>query len=99
MRENAALKARRYLSEGRVVLTRVEPGRVEAYVRGDGRIYSAGFAAGLWLCDCPALSQSCCHLRALRLVTAVDLAPVGSPNWPASSAPDQVEDTSFEDRR
>ncbi len=100
MRETVALKAKRYLSEGRVIIVAVEPGRVEAKVRGDGRIYTSGFVGGQWLCDCPAVSQGCCHLRALRLITAVDLAPqpprqrsVATEHFdhPASSSPTDTE--------
>ena len=75
MRENAAEKARRYLGEGRVVIAQVTPQRVDAFVRGDGQIYAAGFHNEQWVCDCPARSDACCHLRAVRLVTAPDLPP------------------------
>lgn len=78
-RENAALKARRYLSEGRIVLTLVEDDRVEGTARGDGRLYGFAFRGGLWLCACAALTDQCCHLRAARLVTAPDLSP--PPSW------------------
>jgi len=54
MKENAFDKSRRYLIEGRVVLTQVTPQRVDAFVRG---------------------AAECCHLRAVRLVTAPDLPP------------------------
>ena len=70
MRENAYSKARRYLIEGRVIVTQVYDGRVAARVRGDGHIYDAGFNAGAWACSCPASTDQCSHLRAIRLVTA-----------------------------
>ena len=73
MRENAASKAKRYLTEGRVVITQVVPGRVDAIVRGDGSIHAAGYRSGTWACSCPARTADCSHLRALRLTTAVDL--------------------------
>ncbi len=69
-REGAEAKSRRYLVEGRVILTDVSDGHVAASVRGDGAIYSATYAYGSWRCTCPARSDACCHLRALRLVTA-----------------------------
>ena len=75
MRENAAANARRYLGEGRVVIAQVTPQRVDAFVRGDGQIYAAGFHNEQWNCDCSARSDACSHLRALRLTTAVDLPP------------------------
>ena len=78
MRESAAVKAARYLSEGRVILTEVTPNRVDAVVRGDGTTYAAGYRNGAWNCNCPAVSANCAHLRALRLTTAVDL-PRGAP--------------------
>lgn len=75
MRENAAIKARRYLVEGRVIITRVAANRVDAFIRGDGAVYAAGYRNGAWNCDCSARSDACSHLRALRLTTAVDLPP------------------------
>lgn len=69
MRENAADKARRYVVEGRLVLSRVEPGRVEGTCRGDGEVYRLGYAHGRWACSCPARGR-CAHLLAVGLVTA-----------------------------
>jgi hypothetical protein len=71
MRESAAVKARRLLVEGRVVITRVAGLDVDALVRGD----TAGFHAvahrrGLWICDCAAVGRSCSHIQAVQLVTA-----------------------------
>ncbi len=83
MRENAAIKARRYLVEGRVIITRVAANRVDAFIRGDGAVYAAGYRNGAWNCDCSARSDACSHLRALRLTTAVDLPP----STPSGEAP------------
>ncbi len=73
MRESAATKAKRYLSEGRVIINDVRPDRVSALVRGDGTIYSSGYTAGHWHCDCPTPTDRCSHLYALRMVTAPDI--------------------------
>ena len=96
MRETAATKARRYLAEGRITLIDVAEFRVSARVRGDGRIYDAGYRNGAWSCTCPARSDACSHLRALRLTTAVDL-PRGGPwetaasHLPAHNQPQPTE--------
>lgn len=74
-RETAAMKAVRYLGEGRLILERVEHGRVAATCRGDGATYRLRFEWGAWSCSCPARGDGCCHLRAVRLVVAVDLDP------------------------
>lgn len=80
-REAADQKARRYLTEGRLTVTRVEPFyrdrapsatdrlRVEATCRGSGQVYRLGYDGAVWWCDCPALSRRCAHLLALQLVT------------------------------
>jgi uncharacterized Zn finger protein len=74
LRENAAAKGRRYLTEGRVIVTHVRPGTVvRAVVRGDGALHRCGWDAGTWWCQCPARSDACAHLVALRLIVAVDL--------------------------
>lgn len=78
MRENAASKAVRYLGEGRVIVTQVTPGDVRATTRGDGAIWHQAYSAGQWVCDCTARTPDCSHLRALRLVTAVDLTGKGN---------------------
>ena len=69
-RENAYSKARRYLVEGRVIVTRVSDRIVAARVRGDGAIYDSMWQAGVWSCSCVARTDQCAHLRALRLITA-----------------------------
>ena len=66
-RENAAAKGRRYLTEGRLLLTRVDELRIEAVCRGGGESYQLGFVSGRWRCSCPARSR-CAHLVALQLV-------------------------------
>jgi hypothetical protein len=72
-REGAPAKARRYLIEGRLVVELVDRARVVATCRGDGTLYRLGWDRGRWWCDCPARSDSCAHLVALRSVVAVDL--------------------------
>lgn len=73
MRETSAAKAARYLAEGRVILLHVWPGMVDATVRGAGTVYSVTYRRGGWSCDCPARGR-CCHLTAVMLVTAPDVA-------------------------
>lgn len=72
-REDAVTKGRRYAAEGRLVVTRVDGGRVEAVARGDGRSYRCGFEPDRrgWWCECMARGR-CCHLVALGLVVVVD---------------------------
>lgn len=72
-RENAAAKSRRYVAEARLVVTSVHNGRVTSTCRGDGAIWEQSYRAGVWSCSCPARTADCAHLRALRLVTAVDI--------------------------
>ena len=73
-RENAATRARRILTEGRVIVTAVRPGvLVRAAVRGDGTVWRCGWDGGSWWCKCPVRTDQCAHLIALRLVTAPDL--------------------------
>lgn len=66
--EGAPSKARRYLTEGRLRITGHAHGYVTATCRGDGTTYDLGFNSRYWYCDCPARSDQCAHLRALRLV-------------------------------
>ena len=72
MRESAATKARRYLTEGRLLVMEVAVDRFAALCRGDTGVYSLGYSAGDWACDCPAWTRGCSHLRALRLVIVAD---------------------------
>jgi len=71
MRENAETRGRRYLTEGRLVITRVDPKGIIATCRGSGTVHDVTWFAGSgWNCTCPARS-TCAHLWALQLVTAV----------------------------
>lgn len=71
MRENAAAKARRYLTEGRVVLELVWHQEVAAAVRGDAAIHRVEFSSRRgWRCTCPAVGR-CAHLLAVGLVVAL----------------------------
>jgi hypothetical protein len=80
LRENAASKARRLLSEGRVTITRVNGPEVDAIVHGDSGFYLVRHRPGWWSCPCDAIGALCSHVQAVRLVTA----PVG----PLVLAPD-----------
>lgn len=71
MRETVANKARRYLIEGRIIVTVAAPGHVEATARGAGTIYKLGYTPAGWWCQCPAY-RTCCHLRALQTIAAPD---------------------------
>ncbi len=71
MRENAALKARRLLSEGRLEVRKVQAQEIRAYVRGDSaEVYEVGWDPGGWSCSCEALGR-CSHIQVLMLVTLV----------------------------
>ena len=76
-RETARAKADRLLLEGRVVI--LEAGRygVVARVRGEGVIHTTRFQFGAWSCTCPARTDQCSHLYAVRRVVAVDLTGRG----------------------
>lgn len=79
-RENAAAKARRYLTEGRITITHLRPRTVvRAIARGDGAFYRCGWDGGTWWCHCPVRTDQCAHLIALRLITTPDLQPQGDP--------------------
>ncbi len=74
-RESARDKGRRYLVEGRLTIRQADRTRgVLAHVRGDnGLVYRAEWSPDLgWLCNCPARTDQCAHLVALRLVTVVN---------------------------
>lgn len=72
-REAAAVKGRRYLTEGRLVVRVLDEraGTVRATCRGDGTVYAVGRDAGGWFCSCPARGR-CAHLVALGLVVALE---------------------------
>jgi uncharacterized Zn finger protein len=68
-RETTTAKARRYLAEARVTVTRVEGDVADAVVRGDTGEHHVGHEpARGWHCTCPARGR-CAHITALRLVT------------------------------
>lgn len=75
MTETAAVKARRLLQEGRLMIERIDPdsGFVKAQCRGDsGTVYNLGRDPrnGQWRCTCQA-HGNCSHLLALKLVVAL----------------------------
>lgn len=73
MREDAATKGRRYLTEGRLVIVERTERRIVATCRGDGLDHQLGHDANRgWWCSCPVLTRECSHLVALRLVTSVN---------------------------
>lgn len=71
MRESAAVKARRYLVEGRLTISYVDGNTIAATCRGDGQLYRLGHDTGRWYCSCPARTTECSHLAALRLVVLI----------------------------
>jgi hypothetical protein len=72
MGENAEARGRRYLVEGRLVITRIDAKGIVATCRGSGMVDDVTWFAGSgWRCTCPARS-TCVHLHALQLVTVVD---------------------------
>lgn len=73
LRENAADKAYRYVTSGRLTIVRVVPGEVVAWCKGDGAVHQLGWSRGGYWCSCESRSAHCSHLRALRLVVAPDL--------------------------
>lgn len=71
-REHHETKGRRYASEGRLTVTRVQGFDVAAVCRGAGAWHRLGHRPGAgWWCSCPARSR-CAHLFALQLVVTVD---------------------------
>lgn len=77
MRETVADKAARYLTENRLLILEITVDRIAALCRGDTGVYSLGYTAGDWACDCPARTRGCSHLRALRLVVVADPRHLG----------------------
>jgi hypothetical protein len=68
-RETIASKARRYLVEQRVTVTRVDGDVADAVVRGDTGEHRTGRdPARGWHCSCQAHGR-CSHVAALKLVT------------------------------
>lgn len=82
MRENAATKGRRYLTEARLTVTRVTGDFVAATCRGAGTLYELGHDRDGWWCNCPARS-TCAHLHALQAVTVTTRHNVDA--WAARS--------------
>lgn len=76
-RESTHDKGRRYLTEGRLTVRQVSRAGVIAFVRGDsGLVYHAEWSPDLdWSCNCPARTDRCAHLVALRLVTVAGQEP------------------------
>jgi hypothetical protein len=72
-RENAQVKARRYLGEGRLRVLEVDEyvGTALAECRGSGALYVVSRSEDGWRCDCPARS-TCAHIYALQLVTVLE---------------------------
>ena len=71
MRQNAEIKARRYLVEGRLEIQRAHDGNILAPCMGDeGDVYLVRWDAErrAWLCDCPAYGLRCAHVLALARV-------------------------------
>jgi hypothetical protein len=71
-RETARDKADRILTEGRLRVTDVGPTRATARVRGEGHEWTARYRDHRWTCSCPARTDQCSHLHALRRVIVVD---------------------------
>ena len=70
-RENVAAKARRLLTEGRVMVTFAVGNLIEADVRGDsGHVYHVIHSPGKWSCPCEARGR-CSHVQAVMLIAAV----------------------------
>jgi uncharacterized Zn finger protein len=69
-RETAFDKARRLLTEGRILVRRASQELLVAQVRGDSaHVYRAGFERS-WFCSCDHSAQTtkCSHILALMLV-------------------------------
>ena len=77
MSESAAVKARRYLTEGRILVIEVAVDRIATLCRGDTGLYSLGYSTGDWACDCPARTRGCSHLCPLRPVIVADPCHLG----------------------
>jgi uncharacterized Zn finger protein len=74
VKENARLKAARYLADNRVRILECceEDGTLSAEVRGNGSIYIVAREGELWACSCPALSENCAHVLACKSVTVFE---------------------------
>jgi hypothetical protein len=52
MREDAEVKGRRYLTEGRLTVRLADAQRIVAIVKGGGEWYRVGYERGGWSCSC-----------------------------------------------
>ena len=69
-RESAAMKARRLLTEGRVVVVAARGRMVQSCVRGDsGTFHEVRHEGGYWTCSCEN-PRICSHIQATQFVTA-----------------------------
>lgn len=76
VREDAHMKARRMLSEGRVTIRGLSDDLIRAEVRGDSaRRYDVSWTPAGWSCPCDAALTRCSHVQAVQLVV---LEPAGS---------------------
>lgn len=81
MRETAADKGRRLLTEGRLTILVRDHHGVLAVCRGDGIEHRLGHDSNAgWHCDCEAARHkaACSHLHALRLVVLLNREGIGS---------------------
>jgi hypothetical protein len=86
MRESAAIKARRYLSEVRLTVEQADANLGRVVCRGDGPVYETGWTSEFgWSCSCPA-RRRCAHLIALQLVTVREQGPAGTSHASAVRA-------------
>lgn len=70
-REAAFDKSRRYLTEGRLTVRRVNKAEVVAWCRGTDRFHRCGWSADSgWWCSCEA-KGACSHLLALQSVVPI----------------------------
>lgn len=78
-RENAATKAMRLLTSGRVLIRLAGSAGIEALVRGDSAsMRRVTYSGGAWSCTCPGRGDGCSHIRAVMAVTlAADLDDAG----------------------
>ena len=77
MRENAALKARRLLTEGRLTIRTIGPDAIVANVRGDSaRVHVVVWDPTGWFCPCDAIGR-CSHILAVQLVVLEPLSTKG----------------------
>lgn len=66
-RESAEVRGRRMLTEGRLIVHKVNEAGVYASCRGSGTTHTVTQGRGGWSCTCEARGR-CSHLVALMLV-------------------------------